>query len=190
MNSTNSPRQQHIEGDLVALVNDHAISLRCGPVGVPNHAPIPLLALYLKTCPRNIVSAQVGHIQAGVYVDPASKEIEEDYVLDPKRPARARQRPAGLHRGEHEPFVADLQALRIALSGPCTPRRDPGHPAPIAAHDSGPGAPAAPAGDRLRLLPSGPDLVRKPTPRGTRTIDAPSDGATGAETPRKGIQPR
>ena len=51
----------------------------------------------------------------------------------------------------------------------------------IAARGSGPGAPAAPAGDRLRLLPSGPDLVRKPTPRGTRTIDAPGDGATGAE---------
>ena len=51
----------------------------------------------------------------------------------------------------------------------------------IAVHSSGPGAPAAPAGDRLRLLPSGPDLVHKPTPRGTRTIDAPSDGATGAE---------
>ena len=25
---------------------------RCGPVGVPNHAPVPLLALYLKTSPR------------------------------------------------------------------------------------------------------------------------------------------
>ena len=50
----------------------------------------------------------------------------------------------------------------------------------IAARDSGPGTPAAPAGDRLRLLPSGPDLVHKPTPRGTRTIDAPDDGATGA----------
>ena len=33
----------------------------------------------------------------------------------------------------------------------------------------------------LRLLPSGPDLVHKPTPRGTRAIDAPSGGATGAK---------
>ena len=31
-----------------------------------------------------------------------------------------------------------------------------------------PGDPAAPAGDRLRLLPSGPDLVHGPTSRGTR----------------------
>jgi len=51
----------------------------------------------------------------------------------------------------------------------------------IAVQHSGPGTPAAPAGDRLRLLPSGPDLVHKPTPRGTRTIDAPNSGATGAK---------
>ena len=53
-------RQQSIEGDLLALVRTTSINLRCGPVGVPNHAPIPLLALYLKTSPENIVSAQVG----------------------------------------------------------------------------------------------------------------------------------
>jgi len=33
---------------------------------------------------------------------------------------------------------------------------------------SGSGDPAAPAGDRLRLLPSGPDLVHGPSSRGTR----------------------
>ncbi|HTU79069.1 MAG TPA: hypothetical protein VMF09_09960 [Solirubrobacteraceae bacterium] len=81
--------QHSIEDDLVALVASHAINLRCGPVGVPNHAPVPLLALYLKTSPRNIVSLQSGHIKSGVYVDPASKEVEEDYVLaahDPVEP--------------------------------------------------------------------------------------------------------
>ena len=61
---------------------------------------------------------------------------------------------------------------------------------PVAARGSGPGAPAAPAGDRLRLLPSGPDLVRKPTPRGTRTIDAPRRRSDRSRTPRRGIQPR
>ncbi len=79
-------RQQSIEGDLLALVRDGAITLRCGPVGVPNHAPIPLLALYLKTSPANIRSAQVGSIPDGVYVDPASREVEADYVLDPNDP--------------------------------------------------------------------------------------------------------
>jgi hypothetical protein len=88
-------RQQSIEGELLALVRDHAINLRCGPVGVPNHAPIPLLALYLETSPRNIISAQVGHIRSGVYVDPASKEVEEDYVLDKNDPHEAVSVPPG-----------------------------------------------------------------------------------------------
>jgi hypothetical protein len=88
-------RQQQIESDLLAFVDNHAINLRCGPVGVPNHAPIPLLALYLKTSPRNIVSAQVGHIAAGIYVDPASKAIEEDYVLDLHDPHEAVSVPPG-----------------------------------------------------------------------------------------------
>jgi hypothetical protein len=87
--------QQRIEDALVALVNDHAISLRCGPVGVPNHAPIPLLALYLKTSPANVVSAQVGHIASGTYVDPASDEVQADYVLDPRDPHQSVTVPPG-----------------------------------------------------------------------------------------------
>ncbi len=78
--------QQRIEGELVALVRDHAIGLACGPVEVPNHAPIPLLSLYLKTSPANVISAQVHQIEYGTYVDPASREVEDDYVLDPKDP--------------------------------------------------------------------------------------------------------
>jgi hypothetical protein len=91
----NLARQQHIEADLLALVDNHAINLSCGPVGVPNHAPIPLLALYLETSPRNIVSAQLGQISSGVYVDPASKEVEKDYVLDPRDPVKAVSVPPG-----------------------------------------------------------------------------------------------
>jgi hypothetical protein len=87
--------QHSVENDLLALVDDHAINLRCGPVGVPNHAPIPLLALYLKTSPRNIVSAEAGHIHSGIYVDPASREVEEDYVLDPRDPHEAVSVPPG-----------------------------------------------------------------------------------------------
>jgi hypothetical protein len=79
-------RQQTIEGDLLALVSDGRIDLRCGPVGVPNHAPVPLLALYLRTSPANVRSAQSGHIERGVYVDPATHEVERDYVLDPRDP--------------------------------------------------------------------------------------------------------
>ncbi len=90
-------RQQSIEGDLVALVESGAVNLRCGPVGVPNHAPIPLLALYLHTSPRNIVNAQLasGQIRSGVYVDPASRQVEEGYVLDRKDPHVAVSVPPG-----------------------------------------------------------------------------------------------
>jgi hypothetical protein len=79
-------RQESIQNELLALVEDGSISRRCEPVGVPNHAPIPLLALYLETSPQQIVSAEVNPITHGTYVDPASKEIEDDYVLDPHDP--------------------------------------------------------------------------------------------------------
>ena len=79
-------RQQSIQEDLLALVENRSITRRCGPVGVPNHAPIPLLALYLETSPANVRSAEAGHISSGVYVDPANKEVEESYVLDPHDP--------------------------------------------------------------------------------------------------------
>ena len=84
-----------IEDELVALVRSHAINLRCGPIGVPNHAPVPLLALYLKTSPRNIVSPEAGHIASGIYVDPASREVEEDYVLDRLYPVEKVSVPPG-----------------------------------------------------------------------------------------------
>jgi hypothetical protein len=79
-------RQESIQNELLALVEDGSISRRCEPVGVPNHAPIPLLALHLETSPRQIVSAEISPITHGAYVDPASKEVEEDYVLDPHDP--------------------------------------------------------------------------------------------------------
>jgi hypothetical protein len=88
-------RQQSIQGDLLALVDDHSISLRCGPVEVPNHAPVPLLALYLKTSPANVVSGQVASVTDGIYVDPASKQVEADYVLDPHDPHRPVNVPPG-----------------------------------------------------------------------------------------------
>ncbi len=80
-------RQQRIQDALDALVDEGAITARCEPVGVPNHAPIPLLALRLETPPAEIVSAQVRTITHGTYVDPASEEVRHDYILnrnDPK----------------------------------------------------------------------------------------------------------
>ena len=77
-----------------------AIALLCGPVGVPNHAPVPLLALYLKARPALIVSAEAARaegrqMQEGTYVDPASIEVERAYVLDPKDPHAVVSIPPG-----------------------------------------------------------------------------------------------
>jgi hypothetical protein len=87
----NLARQESIQNDLLAMVHNKAIALKCGPVGVPNHAPIPLLALYLKARPGLIVSAEATRTEAkqqeyGSYADPASIEIEKDYILDQKDP--------------------------------------------------------------------------------------------------------
>lgn len=79
-------RQQRIEDDLVALVNEGSIKLACGPVEVTNHAPIPLLALYLKASPARIVSAQSRQITDGTYIEPANTEVERYYVLDAHDP--------------------------------------------------------------------------------------------------------
>ena len=75
-------RQQSIQGDLVGLVHSGAISLRCGFVGVPNHRPIPLLALELKASPADVVSAQVRTLALGTYLQPATRAVELDYILD------------------------------------------------------------------------------------------------------------
>lgn len=88
-------RQQTIQDDLIGLAEDGFVNLRCGPIGVPNHAPVPLLALYLETSPANVISAQSKTISYGQYVDPASKEVEDDYVLDPHDPHRTVSVPPG-----------------------------------------------------------------------------------------------
>lgn len=88
-------RQQAIQDDLIALAENGSVNLRCGPVGVPNHAPVPLLALYLETSPANVISAQTETIASGQYIDPASKEVEDDYVLDHHDPHHTVTVPPG-----------------------------------------------------------------------------------------------
>jgi hypothetical protein len=89
-------RQQSIQHALLALVGDRTVSLRCGPVGIPNHRPLPLLALHLDASPASVISAQQQAIGRGVYLDPATVAVEKDYVLDRKDPPVPRARvPAG-----------------------------------------------------------------------------------------------
>ncbi len=85
-------RQQQIQDDLETLVDEGAITAGCEPIGVPNHAPIPLLALRLETPPAQIVSARVRTISHGTYIDPADEGVRRDYVLnnnDPNENAKA-----------------------------------------------------------------------------------------------------
>lgn len=79
-------RQQTDRDGLVSLVARRVISLRCGPVGVPNHRPVPLLALYLHARPGQIVDAQLRTLTFGSFVTPASARVRSDYTLDPHDP--------------------------------------------------------------------------------------------------------
>jgi hypothetical protein len=90
-------RQQRIQNELTALVNNRAITAACEPIGVPNHAPIPLLALWLEIPPGEIPNLQVQTLARGTYVDPANEEVRTDYILDPNDPHRPVAVPAGFN---------------------------------------------------------------------------------------------
>jgi hypothetical protein len=88
-------RQQRIQNDLVALVDSGALAARCEPIGVPNHAPIPLLALWLEGDPSEIVSAQARTISHGTYLAPANAEVQKHYILDKAERAHPVSAPRG-----------------------------------------------------------------------------------------------
>ena len=78
--------QDSIQDDLRALVREPtgALTSTCTPVGVPNHRPIPLLALWLDVEPERVVSLQERTIARGAYARPATARVARDYVLDPR----------------------------------------------------------------------------------------------------------
>jgi hypothetical protein len=79
-------RQDRIQADLAALARAPGAAIRpsCAPVTVPNHRPVPLLALWLDAPPRTIVSAQERRAPRGTWVTPADAAVARDYVLDPR----------------------------------------------------------------------------------------------------------
>ena len=79
-------RQDRIQADLAALARHPApaIAPGCAPVTVPNHRPVPLLALWLDLRPQRIVSAQEQRPRRGTWVVPADRAVAHDYVLDPR----------------------------------------------------------------------------------------------------------
>ena len=80
-------RQDLIQGDLERLIRvpPAIVTRRCTPIGVPNHRPVPLLALSLDIEPQAVVSAQDGGRQRrGTYLRPATPAVSRDYILDPR----------------------------------------------------------------------------------------------------------
>lgn len=80
-----------MEDDLRSLTRSspaQATLERCASVYVPNHRLVPILAWYLDREPDEIVSAQIERPRRGAFVAPASRLVEEKFVLDPNDPKR------------------------------------------------------------------------------------------------------
>jgi hypothetical protein len=74
--------QAEILSDLHAITRD----LPCRPVAVPNHRPVPHVALWTGIPPGEILSAQLERPTKGVYIDPASERVRRNFTLDPHDP--------------------------------------------------------------------------------------------------------
>jgi hypothetical protein len=72
----------HVQHDLERLAENGAIAKSCEPIGVPNHTPIPVIALWLKTPPSEVVSARQRTITHGTWIEPADEKTRENYILD------------------------------------------------------------------------------------------------------------
>jgi hypothetical protein len=86
--------QERVRDDLKALTDTGEFRAGCEPISVPNHRPVPLLALWLDRRPSEIVTAVREeddrlvrvHPRTGYYLDPATRRVEREYVLDPNDP--------------------------------------------------------------------------------------------------------
>jgi hypothetical protein len=81
--------RDRVQADLHALVDDPAVSRAleaCKPIYVPNHRPVPDLALWTDTRPRDIQALPVGPLPDGAYIGPATPESAKLSVLDPRDP--------------------------------------------------------------------------------------------------------
>jgi hypothetical protein len=93
--------QDGIQDDL------HALRLPCTPVTVPNHRPVPLLALWLDVDPQRIAVAQERPPRSGTYVVPSNAHVAREFILDPRDvnphipPPPAAFRPADANASWH-----------------------------------------------------------------------------------------
>ena len=86
--------QEEIRDDLKAIAASGVTDSGCEPVTVPNHRPVPLLALWLERRPSEIVTAvresggELVRVEpaSGYFFDPASAAVEANFTLDPNDP--------------------------------------------------------------------------------------------------------
>ena len=97
---TDLTNQSEIEGDLGDLADSGAFEPICLPISVPNHRAVPRLAFDLEIRPSDIVSSSEQHQpRRGYFLDPASRFVVHNFVLDPNDPARlATPVPHGFRR--------------------------------------------------------------------------------------------
>ncbi|GAC1491053.1 MAG: hypothetical protein NVS1B9_12390 [Solirubrobacteraceae bacterium] len=78
--------QHRIQSDLARLVRNGAVGRSCRPISVPNHRPVPLLALWLDIGPPAVLPFPHS---SGTYITPASAAVATAYVLDKRDPVQA-----------------------------------------------------------------------------------------------------
>jgi hypothetical protein len=86
---TDVAARERVAADLHSLAKDPAVVQAvkaCSPLYVPNHRPVPNLALWTDTRPRDIHALPADPSPDGVYIGPATPESEKLSVLDPRDP--------------------------------------------------------------------------------------------------------
>ena len=92
--------QQEILSDLHKITDE----IPCRPVAVPNHRPVPHVALWTGIPPGEIVSAQLEQPTKGVYLDPANERVRRNFTLDPHDPKTLTASvPPGFQRAAENP---------------------------------------------------------------------------------------
>jgi len=92
--------RQRVAADLHRIADQPAVARgarACRPVYVPNHRPVPDLALWTDTRPKEIPALPVDPNPDGIYIGPATADAEKLSVLDPRdpRPLGTRVPPPG-----------------------------------------------------------------------------------------------
>ena len=86
---TDIAARDRVQADLHDLADHPAVArtfAACRPAYVPNHRPVPELALWRDVRPKDVRALPVDPSPDGVYVGPATAESERLSVLDPRDP--------------------------------------------------------------------------------------------------------